>query len=66
MSLSKKADATPIFVRMAHWPMPAVTEHLGADRGVAFINVNDLVKQGLPELAGFYKPASPQDLKRVR
>jgi len=65
MALSEKAASSPIYVRMAHWPLPAMAEHLGRDRGVVFINVNDLVVQSLPTLSGLFQPASPADLKRV-
>lgn len=65
MSLAKHSETTNIYVRMAHWPISAVAEHLGDDRGVLFIHVNELVKQGLPDLAGFYKSATVEDLKRI-
>lgn len=57
---------THIYVRMNHWPLSAVTEHLGEDRGIYFININDLVVQGITSLPGIFEPAKPSDLKRIR
>ncbi len=52
MMLAGKKGATHIYVRMATWPIAAVAEHLGEDRGVVFVNINDLVTRGIKSLPG--------------
>jgi hypothetical protein len=52
MMLAGKSGGTHIYVRMTHWPMAAMADHLGEDRGVVFININELVRKGLKELPG--------------
>lgn len=66
MSLAGKMDATHIYVRMAHWPLSAVSEHLGEDRGVHFVNINDLMSQGIEHLPGIFEKAKDSDLKRLK
>jgi hypothetical protein len=66
MSLAKRAAWMHIYVRMTHWPLSAVTEHLGEEKGIVFINVNELMEQGLPDMAGLYRAARETDLKRMR
>jgi voltage-gated potassium channel Kch len=56
MMLAGEGDATHIYVRMTHWPIAAVADHLGEDRGVAFININDLVRTGIQDLPGVFEP----------
>ncbi len=65
MMLACKVTCTHIYVRMATWPLSAMAEHLGEDRGVTFVNINDLVVQGIGQLRGIFEPASPSDLKRT-
>ncbi len=65
MSLARKMSAAHIYVRMTKWPMAAVAEHLGEDKGVTFININDLVARGIKALPGIFEPARLEDLKRV-
>lgn len=65
MTLASKIGATYIYVRMAQWPLSAVADHLGADRGVTFVNINELMVQGIEELVGVYTPASREDIKKV-
>ncbi len=57
MMLAGKADATHVYVRMNHWPLAAVADHLGEDRGVVFVNINDLVCRGIKDLPGIFEPA---------
>jgi len=64
MTLASKIDATFIYVRMTRWPLSAVADHLGADRGVTFVNINELMVQGIEELVGIFKPASREDIKK--
>jgi hypothetical protein len=56
MMLAGKDEATHIYVRMTHWPIAAVADHLGEDRGVAFINIHDLVRAGIRDLPGIFEP----------
>ena len=63
LMLAQKMDATHIYVRMANWPMPAIAEHLGVDRGVTFININELMVEGLEQLPGIFSPADAGDLE---
>jgi hypothetical protein len=65
MTLAARMGATHIYVRMTAWPLSAVADHLGEERGVTFININDLMIQGVEELPGIFAPASPGDLKRA-
>jgi hypothetical protein len=65
MMLASKMGATCIFVRMARWPLSAVAEHLGEERGVTFININELMVQGIEQLPGIFAPAADEHLKRV-
>lgn len=65
MTLAAKLGANHIYVRMGAWPLSAVADHLGEERGVTFVNINDLMIQGIEELPGIFAPASPGDLKRV-
>lgn len=66
MTLACDVNATRIYVRMEHWPLSGVAENLGEDRGVVFINIKELVIQGLEDLPGIFKPAVTSDLKRTR
>ncbi len=66
LMLAGKSICTYIYVRMATWPMPAIADHLGQNHGLTFININDLVVQGVDDLPGIFAPASAEDLKRRR
>ena len=63
MMLAKKMNCTHIYVRMSTWPMPTIADHLGEDHGIIFVNINDLVVQGIEDLPGIFEPAKPSDLK---
>ncbi|MFW5740833.1 MAG: NAD-binding protein [Myxococcota bacterium] len=63
LMLAGKMDATHIYVRMGNWPLPAIAEHLGAERGVTFININQLMMQGIADLPGIFAPAGTDDLE---
>ncbi len=63
--LTRKVSGTHIYVRMSRWPMPAVEDHLSENRGIEFVNINDLVIEGLLDLAGIFTPAALSDLKRI-
>jgi voltage-gated potassium channel Kch len=63
LMLAGKMDATHLYVRMANWPLPAIAEHLGDERGVTFININQLMRQGIVDLPGIFTPAAEQDLE---
>ncbi len=63
LMLAGKMDATHIYVRMANWPLPAIAEHLGDERGVTFININQLMTQGIEEMPGIFVAARGADLE---
>lgn len=65
LNLSSAKENALILVRMANWPMPAIEAHFCKTRGLNFVCINELVKHGLEELAGVFKPATPADLKRL-
>ena len=62
LMLARNTDATSIFVRMGVWPLSAIAEHLGEDRGVTFVNINDLVAEGIGELPGVFSPPTGEEL----
>jgi voltage-gated potassium channel Kch len=66
MSLSRNACVMHIYVRMTHWPLSGISENLGEDCGVFFININELVMQGILDLPGIFEPAQASDLKRSK
>jgi len=66
MSLSRNACFMHIFVRMTHWPLSGISENLGEDCGVFFVNINELVMQGILDLPGIFEPAQASDLKRSK
>lgn len=61
--LAGKIDATHIYVRMANWPLPAIAEHLGDERGVTFINIHELMMEGIAEMPGIFAAARSRDLQ---
>ena len=65
MLLAGRLKSMRIFVRMARWPLPATAEHFGEDSRMTFVNINDLVRQGIEALPGILAPAEQQDLRRV-
>jgi voltage-gated potassium channel Kch len=66
MSLACDVKSTRIYVRMDRWPLSGVADNLGEDRGVFFVNINDLVAQGIEDLPGIFGPAQASDLKRAK
>ncbi len=65
LTLTKKMNGHHIYVRMAKWPMPAIQYLLCKDKGISFVNLNDLVEKGLEDLPGIFAPAKASDLKRI-
>ena len=65
LMLTHDKKGTYIYVRMARWPMPAIEDHLKAKNGIAFVNINDLVIEGVSALPGIFEPAKESDLKRT-
>jgi hypothetical protein len=51
---------------MTHWPLSGISENLGKDCGVFFVNINELVIQGILDLPGIFEPAQAADLKRSK
>ena len=49
LSLARFATGTRIFVRMQHWPMTGVIGHFGSEIGIVFINIENLVSDGIAE-----------------
>ncbi|MBN1410231.1 MAG: NAD-binding protein [Spirochaetales bacterium] len=66
LNLSETCPGDDIIVRMGHWPMQSVSEYLGGDKGLVFVNINDIITQCLEEIPGILNPASDKDLKRVK
>jgi hypothetical protein len=52
MRLAERVGAAPVFVRMAHWPIAAVAERLGEEKGIVFVNLQELVMLGIRRLPG--------------
>jgi len=65
MALARKHNADHIYVRMSQWPLPAVSEHIGQKHGISFVNISELVLEGIADLPGIFQPAEISDLKRV-
>ena len=61
MTLAQRLHCAHLYVRMAHWPMTGVAEHLGEDRGVTFVNLNELMIEGIRQLPGIFAPATEPD-----
>jgi Trk K+ transport system NAD-binding subunit len=65
MALARKQNADHIYVRMSQWPLAAVSEHIGQKHGISFVNISELVREGIADLPGIFQPAELSDLKRV-
>jgi len=50
LTLTNKAMGSCIYVRMGMWPLAAVKEHLSENRGLVFVNINDLVVEGIKDI----------------
>lgn len=50
LTLSKSKKKGNIYVRMAMWPLAAVKDHLGENHGIIFVNINDLVSEGIRDI----------------
>ncbi len=55
LMLTSKVVGSCIYVRMAMWPLPAVQDHLGENRGLSFVNINDLAVEGIKDLPNLIK-----------
>jgi len=64
MHLASKVAAAHIYVRMKKWPMSAIAEHLGEEHGVVFVNIDQLVAEGIRALPGIFTSARTTDLRR--
>jgi voltage-gated potassium channel Kch len=70
LALTRDARGTHVFVRMSRWPMAAIAEHFRERGGIHFVNINDLVREGVARLPGIFEakgeagpgpePANPQ------
>ena len=45
-----------VYVRMAKWPLSAIAGQLGVEHGVTFININELVAEGIRDMPGLFAP----------
>jgi hypothetical protein len=54
LMLTKDVPGTNIFVRMSRWPMAAIADHFQERGGLRFVNINDLVREGLADLPGIF------------
>jgi len=66
LMLTGRMRDTYICVRMTMWPMAAIEDHLCENHGIKFVNINDLVVEGIENLPGIFEPAKASDLKRAR
>ena len=64
LSLSPRLEKPIMAVRMGQWPLQSVSEHLGRDRGIFFVNINELISGGMCRMGGLFAPATEADLKR--
>ena len=56
MLVAQKAGVgAKVFVRMQHWPISGVADHFGHARGIMFVNVNELVHEGVCAIPGLVK-----------
>jgi len=65
MSLARRYETDHIYVRMSQWPLAAVSEHIGDKHGIKFINISELVLEGITHLPGVFQAAATDDIKRV-
>lgn len=65
LMLTRSVKGSNIYVRMAKWPIPAIEDHLSENSGITFVNINDLVVEGVAELPGIFASAKESDLKRT-
>ncbi|MFP4474302.1 MAG: NAD-binding protein [Desulfatibacillaceae bacterium] len=59
MALSERSCCSRVLVRMGTWPLPAISGRLGENRGVRFVNINELVARGLEGLPGLLGKDAP-------
>ena len=64
--LTSQMKPSKVFVRMTTWPISAIAEHFGKNQEITFININELVIQGIEQLPGVFSPAKETDLKRIK
>ncbi|MCP3924979.1 MAG: hypothetical protein GY714_20570 [Desulfobacterales bacterium] len=50
LMLTNKIKGHCIYVRMGMWPLAAVKDHLSDMNGIVFININDLVEEGIKNI----------------
>ncbi len=65
LSLTRNTQGTHIYVRMAQWPISAIEEHLRDRSGITFVNINDLIVEGVADLPGIFQTATMTDLTRT-
>jgi len=50
LGLTRSGPARHVYVRMTRWPLPGIADHVRQQSGITFININNLVVAGLPDL----------------
>jgi voltage-gated potassium channel Kch len=48
--LTQNNKGAYFYIRMAMWPLSAVKEHLGDGDRIQFVNINDLVREGIQDI----------------
>lgn len=66
LMLSNQMEPTRLFVRMKTLPTSGIADHLGKDKNIIFININELLIDGIENLVGVFSPARLTDFKRVK
>ncbi len=53
--LTRDNKGAYFYIRMAMWPLSAVKEHLGNGTNLQFVNINDLVREGINDIKHLLK-----------
>ncbi len=53
--LTRENKGAYFYIRMAMWPLSAVKEHLGNGTNLQFVNINDLVREGINDIKHLLK-----------
>ncbi|MFP4347587.1 MAG: NAD-binding protein [Desulfococcaceae bacterium] len=64
LMLTRHIRGTHVYVRMAKWPISAIEDHLRENSGITFVNINDLVVEGISDFPVIFESAEFSDLKR--
>ncbi|RLB62229.1 MAG: hypothetical protein DRI90_09525 [Deltaproteobacteria bacterium] len=64
LMLAGAGSTSFIYVRMGKWPISALADHVGKNQGVTFVNIRDLVIEGVCELPGIFEPPTEAQLEQ--